>query len=47
VIAKTTAGKGVSFMEGKVEWHYLPQTEEQHRVAIAEVSGLRSKAKAK
>jgi transketolase len=47
VIAKTTAGKGVSFMEGKVEWHYLPQTEEQHRVAIAEVSGLRPKAKAK
>jgi transketolase len=38
VIAKTTAGKGVSFMEGKVEWHYLPQTDEQHRQALDEVS---------
>ena len=38
VIAKTTAGKGVSFMEGKVEWHYLPQTDEQHRQALEEVS---------
>ena len=40
VIAKTVAGKGVSFMEGKVEWHYLPQTDEQHRQALAEVSRL-------
>ena len=37
VIAKTIAGKGVSFMEGKVEWHYLPQTDEQHRQALEEV----------
>lgn len=37
VIAKTIAGKGVSFMEGKVEWHYMPQTDEQHRKALEEV----------
>ena len=40
VIAKTTAGKGVSFMEGKVEWHYLPQTDAQHHQALAEVMEL-------
>jgi transketolase len=40
VIAKTIAGKGVSFMEGKVEWHYLPQTDEQHRQALEEVDKL-------
>ena len=37
VIAKTIAGKGVSFMEGKVEWHYLPQSDEQHRRAMEEI----------
>lgn len=37
IVAKTTAGKGVSFMEGKVAWHYLPQTDEQHRLAMLEL----------
>lgn len=40
VIAKTIAGKGVSFMEGRVEWHYLPQTDDQHRQALEEVDNL-------
>ena len=47
VIAKTIAGKGVSFMEGKVEWHYLPQTDEQHRQALEEVGKLLRAARAK
>jgi len=46
VIAKTTAGKGVSFMEGKVEWHYMPQTDDQHRQALEEVGKLLKAAKA-
>ena len=37
VIARTTFGKGVSFMEGRVEWHYLPMDDEQYAAAIAEV----------
>jgi transketolase len=37
VIAHTTCGKGVSFMEGKVEWHYLPLSDEQYRQALSEV----------
>ena len=47
VIAKTVAGKGVSFMEGKVEWHYLPQTDEQHQQALEEVGTIQQIAKAK
>lgn len=37
VLARTTFGKGVSFMERRVAWHYLPLTAEQYAVAIAEV----------
>src|ERR1035437_3483323 len=28
IIAKTIKGKGVSFMENKLEWHYLPMSED-------------------
>lgn len=38
VIAHTTAGKGVSFMERKIEWHYLPMTIDQYETAITEVA---------
>lgn len=38
VIAHTVAGKGVSFMERKIEWHYLPMTRTQYEMAVAEVS---------
>lgn len=37
VVARTTFGKGVSFMEGRIEWHYLPMTGDQYRHALAEV----------
>jgi transketolase len=37
LLAETTFGKGVSFMEGRIEWHYLPLTEELHRQAVAEL----------
>jgi len=38
IVARTTAGKGVSFMEGRVEWHYLPMTREQFDTATSEVA---------
>lgn len=38
VIAKTVAGKKVSFMEGKVAWHYLPMSDEQYAQAMKEIS---------
>jgi transketolase len=37
LIARTTFGRGVSFMEGQLEWHYWPMTAEQHEQAIAEI----------
>lgn len=38
LIADTVSGKGVSFMEKKIEWHYLPLTDEQYEIAIKELS---------
>ncbi len=37
IVARTVAGKGVSFMEGKLEWHYFPLTSEQTRQALSEL----------
>jgi transketolase len=39
VIARTVPGKGVSFMEGKLEWHYYPVQEDQARQALKELGG--------
>ena len=37
IIARTIKGSGVSFMENKLEWHYLPMTDEQYQQAMSEV----------
>ncbi len=37
LLADTTFGKGVSFMESRIEWHYLPLEAETHRQARAEL----------
>lgn len=37
VIAHTRKGNGVSFMEGRMEWHYLPLNESLYRQAIEEI----------
>ncbi len=37
VIADTVAGKGVSFMERQVKWHYLPVNDEQYAQALREI----------
>lgn len=36
VVAHTTSGKGVSYMERKVEWHYLPMSPSQYEQALRE-----------
>ena len=38
LIAATTFGKGVSFMEGLIEWHYWPMNNDQFADALAEVN---------
>ena len=37
VVARTVKGHGVSFMENRMEWHYLPLSEAQYGQARAEV----------
>lgn len=37
IIAKTTKGKGISFMENQVEWHGKSPNEEQYTQAIKEL----------
>ena len=37
VIANTTKGKGVSFMEDQVLWHYRPPSSEQLALALSEL----------
>jgi transketolase len=38
VVANTLKGKGVSFMEDRVEWHHKVPTDEQVRLALEELS---------
>ena len=38
IIAKTIKGKGVSFMENKVEWHGKAPNKEQYEQAIKELT---------
>ncbi|HEV7378326.1 MAG TPA: transketolase [Dyadobacter sp.] len=37
IIAQTVKGKGVSYMENKLEWHYLPMNPEQYQQATLEI----------
>src|SRR5260370_11587696 len=39
LIAHTTFGKGVSFMESQIRWHYLPVNDEQYALAVREIGG--------
>ncbi len=41
IIAKTTPGKGVSFMENDYTWHGKPPTSEQAEIALAELDKKR------
>ena len=38
LIAKTTFGHGVDFMESKIAWHYMPMDDDQYASAIAQVA---------
>lgn len=37
IIARTVKGKGVSYMENKLEWHYLPMSADLYQQATQEV----------
>ena len=38
IVARTTKGKGVSFMENNNTWHYTRLTPETHAAALAQVA---------
>jgi transketolase len=38
LIAQTTFGKGVSYMERQIHWHYWPMSDEQYEQALGEVT---------
>jgi transketolase len=40
IVLETIKGKGVSFMENKMEWHYLPLNSSQYIQAIQEIDRL-------
>lgn len=37
IIANTIKGKGISYMENTVDWHYLPMNEDNYQQAISEI----------
>ena len=37
VVARTVFGRGVSFMEGQIKWHYVPMNDDEYREAVAQV----------
>lgn len=36
LVARTTFGKGVSYMEGQIKWHYWPMSDDEYQLALAE-----------
>jgi transketolase len=40
LIARTTFGKGVSYMEGRIKWHYWPMSDAEYRQAVQEVEAM-------
>lgn len=41
IIARTVFGKGVSFMEGQIKWHYQPMSDSEYQAALNETMGAR------
>jgi transketolase len=39
LLARTTFGKGVSYMENEIAWHYLPMSDAQYEQALSEQPG--------
>ena len=40
IIARTVFGKGVSYMENQIKWHYWPTSEDEYHQAIKEIMTL-------
>jgi transketolase len=40
ILANTVKGKGVKYMEDRLEWHYNPMNEEQYKIALEDINRL-------
>jgi len=40
LIAHTVFGKGVSYMEGQIKWHYLPMSDEEYQKALSDIETM-------
>lgn len=40
LVANTVFGRGVSYMEKQIKWHYLPMSDAEYQQALAEVGGV-------
>ena len=39
VLARTTFGKGVSYMKDQIKWHYWPMSDDEYKQAVREIGG--------
>lgn len=42
LMARTTFGRGVSYMESQIKWHYWPMSDQEYEQALAEIEGVHS-----
>ena len=42
LVARTTFGKGVDYMESQIRWHYMPMDEDEFASALSQVASRRS-----
>jgi transketolase len=40
LIARTVFGRGVSYMEGRIKWHYSPMSDSEYTLALQEVANF-------
>jgi transketolase len=40
LIARTVFGKGVSFMQNQIKWHYWPMSDKEYRQALTEIGAV-------
>jgi transketolase len=40
LLARTIFGRGVSYMEREIKWHYLPMDDVQYATALAELGAV-------
>jgi len=40
LIARTTFGKGVSYMENQIKWHYWPMSDQEYQQALSEIGAM-------